>query len=133
MALLMNRASFVARFPEPLLVGDGSMVPSPSPTTMTMAPIVPLDDPTAVARKGAPTLPTALICPVRKSRPGEPEPITVGRAPGSDVLIPDESISKAHARFHRTASGLGLVDAGSKNGTWVHEDRLVPEQDPVPV
>jgi len=133
LALHMNRASFVARFPEAILIGDGTLVPPPSAMTMTMIPTLSFDETTSVSRKGSPALPTALICPVRKARAAGPDTITVGRAPDSDILIADESISKVHARFHKAGGVLALTDAGSTNGTWLGDRRLNPGDPPVPV
>ena len=47
--------------------------------------------------------------------------MTVGRAPDSDVVIPDRSISRRHAFLKRGADGAWLIlDAGSSNGTTVN-------------
>jgi hypothetical protein len=47
--------------------------------------------------------------------------VTAGRSSGNDVVIPDPSVSRRHALFKRSESGVFLmVDAGSSNGTTVN-------------
>jgi hypothetical protein len=53
--------------------------------------------------------------------------ITVGRTENNDVHIPDNSVSRFHAYFQQDAKGgpgWRLVDAESKNGTFVDDERL---------
>lgn len=47
-------------------------------------------------------------------------PLTVGREPECDVVIPDRQVSRFHARILPTTDGMILEDLGSKNGTYVH-------------
>ena len=49
---------------------------------------------------------------------------TVGRTRDNDVSLANKSLSRAHARIDVTASGVVLVDLGSKNGTWVDGVRV---------
>ena len=47
--------------------------------------------------------------------------VTLGRAPESDVVIPDRSVSRLHAFMKRGAQGgYLLLDAGSSNGTTIN-------------
>ncbi len=47
-------------------------------------------------------------------------PVTIGRGPSSDLVLPDSSVSRAHARIERTEEGgLKLVDLDSRNGLHV--------------
>jgi two-component system, NtrC family, response regulator AtoC len=48
---------------------------------------------------------------------------TLGRAPGCDVQIDDETVSANHATLH-LGDPLTIVDHGSANGTWVHDQRI---------
>ena len=50
----------------------------------------------------------------------------MGRESGCDVLIPDRQVSRFHARLTPGASGVVLEDLGSKNGTFVNGERIVP-------
>jgi DNA-binding NtrC family response regulator/pSer/pThr/pTyr-binding forkhead associated (FHA) protein len=51
-------------------------------------------------------------------------PVVVGRLPPADVAIPDASLSRVHARFTLTASGVVVEDLGSTNGTLVGGERV---------
>lgn len=37
-------------------------------------------------------------------------------------------LSRRHARIRRTASGYEIIDLASRNGTWLNEKRLTPNQ-----
>jgi hypothetical protein len=52
--------------------------------------------------------------------------VTIGRLDGNDVCLPEETVSKLHAIVREEQRGaLTLLDARSKNGTWV-DGALVP-------
>jgi hypothetical protein len=54
-----------------------------------------------------------------------PERIGLGRAPNVDIVVRRDGISKYHAYFVPVSSTeYQLADAGSKNGTFVDQDRL---------
>ena len=48
---------------------------------------------------------------------------TVGRA-GADVELVDPDVSRRHAAFHRVDSGIGIEDLGSRNGTFVNDEKI---------
>src|SRR6266536_3438260 len=48
----------------------------------------------------------------------------IGRRPGCDIVVPDQSVSRLHARIRAVPDGYLIEDAGSANGTWVNEVRL---------
>ena len=50
--------------------------------------------------------------------------IGIGRRPGCDIVVPDQSVSRLHARIRAVPDGYLIEDAGSANGTWVNEVRL---------
>lgn len=52
------------------------------------------------------------------------EPITLGRAPDCDIVLPERQISRYHVRIERDADGYVLRDLGSKNGTFVNGERV---------
>lgn len=52
--------------------------------------------------------------------------VVIGRGPGSDVRLPDPSVSVRHASIRATGSEYSLVDEGSTNGTWVGGVKLFP-------
>jgi hypothetical protein len=54
--------------------------------------------------------------------------ITLGRTSNNDLVIPDESVSRFHGilQLDDGSGQWSLVDAGSRNGTFVRGDRLKP-------
>ncbi|MDB4938090.1 MAG: hypothetical protein JWP87_5062 [Labilithrix sp.] len=53
--------------------------------------------------------------------------IVIGRGSGSDVRLPDPSISTRHATIRATGNDYAIVDEGSTNGTWVGGVKLLPQ------
>ncbi|GGH11746.1 SpoIIE family protein phosphatase [Silvibacterium dinghuense] len=51
-------------------------------------------------------------------------PFTVGRMPGSDLLLEHEYISRRHAEIQFQAGAFILVDQGSRHGTFVNGHRV---------
>ncbi len=47
-------------------------------------------------------------------------PFRIGRRHGLELVLPADSVSKAHAELYWRGSGLRLRDLGSKNGTFVN-------------
>lgn len=67
----------------------------------------------------------------RQIESGEQAPITVGRAPESDIVIRDRSVSKLHAHLNRTDEGAWVLQAyQSLNGTKVNAEVLEPSAGP---
>lgn len=52
-------------------------------------------------------------------------PVTIGRAPGSGVLINDPRVSRSHARIDFAGGGFVLEDLGSTNGTTLNGKPVV--------
>jgi pSer/pThr/pTyr-binding forkhead associated (FHA) protein len=50
--------------------------------------------------------------------------VTVGRAPGCGVSLPDATVSQLHARLFRQEGRLSVEDLGSTNGTWLNRTRV---------
>src|SRR5688572_9153524 len=48
----------------------------------------------------------------------------VGRDPASEVVVPDGSVSRRHARVERRGADWFVVDQGSANGTFVDGTRV---------
>src|SRR5579859_353038 len=56
---------------------------------------------------------------------------SLGRAPGNDVVLPDESVSRQHARVLTRAGALYLEDLGGANGTRLNGRLLRSESAPL--
>ncbi|GAC1698733.1 MAG: hypothetical protein NVS9B3_16090 [Gemmatimonadaceae bacterium] len=55
-------------------------------------------------------------------------PLThIGRGAHNDIVLPDESVSDAHAKIQRRDGGWFVVDMGSTNGTYVGGRRVAGE------
>ena len=50
----------------------------------------------------------------------------IGRSDGSDVRLPDPSVSLRHSSLRAQGAEYSLVDEGSTNGTWVGGVKLAP-------
>ena len=70
-----------------------------------------------------------LICIHPTDRLGEVIPLgggemVIGREPGCDVELSDDSVSRRHALLRPAEAGFVVVDLGSTNGTYVNESRV---------
>jgi pSer/pThr/pTyr-binding forkhead associated (FHA) protein len=52
--------------------------------------------------------------------------VVIGRGAGSDVRLPEPSVSHRHASLRAQGSEFALVDEGSTNGTYVGDVRIAP-------
>lgn len=53
--------------------------------------------------------------------------VVIGRSDGSDVRLPDPSVSLRHASIRAQGTEYAIVDEGSTNGTWVGGVKLGPQ------
>jgi len=51
-------------------------------------------------------------------------PLTIGRDPLVELVVPDEAVSRRHTRLARCPDGILLEDLGSRNGTVVNGERV---------
>lgn len=51
-------------------------------------------------------------------------PITIGRAPACSLVLEDEYASSRHAQLSPSSDGWIIEDLGSRNGTFVDDERL---------
>lgn len=56
-----------------------------------------------------------------QARELDKEEIVIGRSTECDVQLPENSISRKHARVYRDASGWRVADLGSRNGTRIND------------
>jgi hypothetical protein len=69
----------------------------------------------------------------RSGRSPFPNFVSVGRTRNNDVVIADISLSKFHAFFKLVGSAMQLQDAGSKNGTFLDDERVPTQQNGPPM
>ncbi len=53
--------------------------------------------------------------------------VNIGRAEYNDLVIPEQSVSAAHAKLQRREGIWVLSDLGSTNGTYVDDERVIEE------
>jgi serine phosphatase RsbU (regulator of sigma subunit) len=56
--------------------------------------------------------------------PLDKERVTIGRSRESDILLPDQWLSRHHAEIRRERDGFYLLDMGSKNGTLLNGEKV---------
>ncbi|HEY3450715.1 MAG TPA: FHA domain-containing protein [Myxococcales bacterium] len=54
--------------------------------------------------------------------------VTIGHAENNDVVLHHHQVSRFHAYFQESNRKRFLVDANSRNGTWVGEEKLIPSK-----
>ena len=50
--------------------------------------------------------------------------VTVGRAEGNGLVLPEGGVSRRHAQFTAVGADVYVEDAGSSNGTWLDGERV---------
>ncbi len=80
-----------------------------------------MEEPQAIVRLAGPDIPQDEIMVSR-------EGLTIGRVPGSDLILVHKKISRRHARIFWQGQQFWVEDLGSRNGTWLRERRLQPHQ-----
>ena len=53
--------------------------------------------------------------------------MTIGRDPSADITIPDQGISRKHAKILKNGKSVKIQDLGSSNGTFVNDKKVVGE------
>jgi pSer/pThr/pTyr-binding forkhead associated (FHA) protein len=103
-------------------------LPAPAPAP---APMPPAKAPPPVrAPGGTPALATFLVRSgqLKGQRLTVRVPVVnIGRAEYNDLVLPDDSVSGAHAKLQRREGVWVLTDNESTNGTWVDGDRVSGE------
>jgi hypothetical protein len=130
-AALLRRASevdaetFAQEFSAPYLVATGTLAGSLDPgkkTQDTGLLRVPTEGPAHTLGVKNPL--AGHVFAVRKTIRDDPTRIYVGRADANDVVIVDRSISARQAWFERQGEAMVVVDAHSRNGTFVNLEQL---------
>jgi pSer/pThr/pTyr-binding forkhead associated (FHA) protein len=108
-------------------LGATGFVPSVPPTPAAPSPRTPL--PSLRMEDGALAMVELMGGgPLRGRRmPITKSLVRVGRAAHNEIVIPDESVSGTHATLERRAEEWFILDASSRNGTFVRAERIEKE------
>lgn len=107
---------------------------NPPKAVATPRPATPVPATTRARRSAArarrkPAVPTRLVMVEPTARAGAEFPlgpdITVGRAPGCDLVFDEQYVSQVHTRIFSRDGAVFVEDLGSTNGTWVNGSRAV--------
>jgi two-component system, NtrC family, response regulator AtoC len=96
----------------------------------------PIEPGTTQDAQGARTLVSAMLI-VHLPEPlvfalTENESVVIGRSEPADVVVPDASVSRAHARATWEDGMLTIEDLESRNGTWVRGQRILGKRKLIP-
>src|SRR3954451_21376846 len=72
-----------------------------------------------VAAPGGGAVGSLVLSEGRRIKVGE-NPVTIGRLPECDIVVPDKNVSRRHAEVRRHDDAIIVVDLGSMNGTRVN-------------
>ena len=134
-ALALTRDEFRAQYPHPFLY----CAHEPERPQRVVGTDI-LDDTSAIRllqadqpreRKRTPVAVKPWAIAIKKVQAAFPSMITIGRTRNNDVLVEDTLVSKFHAFLRTGRDRWELVDAGSRNGTFVGGRRLEPRGAPV--
>ena len=117
---LTNKVTFLERHTHPWLIWDLGK-PSQEPI---IAPTLSHGGPRSLPGVGEP-----LAIAVEKGKAAHfALGITFGRTENNDVVLRHEEVSRFHAYATQGSGGMALVDADSKNGTFIDGVRLAPKR-----
>jgi hypothetical protein len=125
-----TKEQFIQRCPFSFFVG-ADVLRRPTGPAQTIVHFDQIDPTQPRPREeGKSSAPRPLVLAIRKVQPVFPSMISIGRTNNNDVVIPDVQVSKVHAYVRQADGQLEISDAGSRNGTWVGGERLVPKGPP---
>lgn len=121
--LLTGEEALVRALQAPLLVWEQAAAEAPDESLGWMGTL-------GGQRALRPRAEEPLVLEVVKAQ-GKPNPlsmgVTVGRTANNDLVFPDSSVSRFHAFLQQDAKGgWRLVDAESRNGTWIGALKVAP-------
>ena len=99
--------------------------PKPSPLPPAAAPVAAATAAPAPARSGSERLVVAEPEAQKGTEFGVADEMTVGRAPGCGISLPDDTfVSQLHARIFRRDGDVFVEDLGSTNGTYLNDKKV---------
>lgn len=127
----LGRDEFLAAAAPAALVRHRSEVDDAPPSGLLTLSIDRELEETLPAGRDSPALDSALeLYPLTK-KPGAsfPDRITIGRTSNNDIVLLDGSVSRFHAYVRSDGKSWLIADAGSKNGSWLSGQALVPRKE----
>jgi pSer/pThr/pTyr-binding forkhead associated (FHA) protein len=126
LALACNRDEFARRYEHPFLYAQRAALKPVRPQRTERLEITGLI-PIFERDEKAPA--ELVVLPIKKVQLAFPSMITVGRTANNDLMVSDPQISKFHAFFKQATGGAWeIADAGSRNGTFLHNQPLEPKR-----
>jgi tetratricopeptide (TPR) repeat protein len=108
----------------PTFVGD---LPADEDPPDGKTEILPLQEEEAAAQEAIPVL-TVETAEGASDVEVVRDRFVIGRAPGNDVVIPDQAISRSHVALEKRSDGWYVLDLGSGNGTILNGERITEAQ-----
>src|SRR6476659_781536 len=121
----LPQARFAQVFPFFFLVGEDERI---KPRTTIRTAVI---DVGTLPRMQAPLhtadaqLKPPLVVPLERAHLGGIERLEIGRLPEANICIDDALVSRMHAHIEFRAELIMLIDAGSSNGTFLDDQKLV--------
>ncbi|MCL4869701.1 MAG: FHA domain-containing protein [Anaerolineae bacterium] len=85
---------------------------------MSAPPVAPSPAELIISHTGSPEQRISLDKPI----------LTIGRSQKNDLPLPEQGVSRYHARIEWLGTGWHLLDLDSTNGVWMSQERLRPRQ-----
>ena len=127
----LRNAALVRRFPWGEKSGDLAACEPGNESAFTgcrnvvLHAVTPCDDATRLVTAPASSPRLAVLFGPRRGVTREVhQRVLVGRAPEADLQLIDEKVSREHCVFEPQGQGVVVRDLGSRNGTWVNNERL---------
>lgn len=121
-----SKPEFVSAHPRPFLIYSQNPARENTPVD---ARLMTIDRFVVDGNRQSPFAETIVACELFARDPAENKIITIGAAPGCDIVINDNSLSKQHAWFQRTNEAYEawqIWDNDSVGGTHVNNKALKP-------
>lgn len=121
----LDEAAFVAKYPHPFLVSDGSGASGASGTGAppeAATKKLPKPEPGAPAPEGGSD--TLWVIPVKRREGSKLSIITVGRGEDCDIRLSHALVSKKHAYLQQEGEGWTITDVASTNCTFADGSKL---------
>ena len=122
-AALVRRVPWAENAGDPTACKPGNEAGVSGCRNVVLHAVTPCDDAARLVSTSTPRL-AVLFGPRRGVTRDVQQRVLVGRAPEADLQLIDEKVSREHCVFEPQGHGVVVRDLGSRNGTWVNNERL---------